>query len=58
MSFTSGDRIAVQWKAEAISKSGKLATFMGINVFTIDTDGLIVRQESYWDMSDLIAQIS
>lgn len=57
-SFTSGDRIAVQWKAEATSKSGKSATFKGINVFTINEDGLIDRQESYWDMSDMIAQIS
>ena len=58
ISFSSGDRVAIQWKAKAIAKSGKPATFEGINVFTINEDGLIVRQESYWDMSDMIAQIS
>jgi ketosteroid isomerase-like protein len=58
ISFTSGDRIAVQWNAEAASKSGKSAVFEGINVFTINEDGLIILQESYWDMSEMIAQIS
>jgi steroid delta-isomerase-like uncharacterized protein len=58
ISFNGGDRIAVQWQTKATSKSGKSATFEGINVFTINEDGLIARQESYWDMSDMIAQIS
>ncbi len=57
-SYESGDRVAAKWKATAIAKNGKTASFEGINVFTVDDDGLISRLEAYWDASSMMAQIS
>lgn len=56
--FPSGDRVAVPWVAEATAKSDKTAKFSGINVFTVDESGLIVRLEGYWDASAMMSQIS
>ncbi|UCG23737.1 MAG: nuclear transport factor 2 family protein [Chloroflexota bacterium] len=55
--FVSGDRIAVQWQAEGLARSGKRAEFAGVNVFTVDEDGLISRLEGYWDFAALLDQI-
>jgi steroid delta-isomerase-like uncharacterized protein len=55
--FVSGDRVAVQWQAEGRAKSGKRAEFGGINVFTVDSDGLISRLQGYWDFAAMVAQI-
>ena len=56
--FASGDRAATKWAALATAKSGKTAEFEGINVFTINEDGLISRLEAYWDFKAMVAQIS
>jgi steroid Delta-isomerase len=56
--FISGDRAAVKWQTEASAKSGKSASFAGINVFTINEEGLISRLEGYWDAAAMMAQIS
>lgn len=56
--YESGDRLAVKWTASATAKNAKTALFDGINVFTIDEDGLISRLEGYWDASGMMAQIS
>lgn len=53
-----GDRIAVNWDAAAVSKSGKTAHFSGINVFTLNEEGLIDQLEGYWDIKAMLAQIS
>jgi steroid delta-isomerase len=55
--YSAGDRLAVQWTAEATSKQGKTARFAGINVFTIGEDGLIRRLEGYWDAAAMMAQL-
>ena len=57
-SFESGDRVAVQWATTATSVTGKIAQFSGINVFTIDDAGRILRLEGYWDVSAMMAQIA
>lgn len=57
-SYASGDRVAVHWKATASSKSGKRASFSGINVFTMDESGLILRLEGYWDAASMMEQIT
>lgn len=57
-SFTAGDRIAVSWTAAATAKSGKTAEFRGINVFTLNEEGLIRQLDGYWDFKAMAAQIS
>lgn len=56
--FASGDRLAVRWRTSAFARNGKTASFEGINVFTVDEDGLISRLEGYWDAAQMMAQIS
>ena len=56
--YSSGDRVAVMWRAVGRAHSGREAAFSGINVFTIDADGLIARLEGYWDFQAMLAQIS
>lgn len=58
LQFKSGSRIAVQWEAQGRAKSGKNAQFYGINVFTLDDEGLISHLEGYWDFQLMVAQIS
>ncbi len=57
-SFAAGDRVAINWTVKAKAKNGKSAEFSGINVFTINDDGLISRLEAYWDFKAMLAQIS
>lgn len=54
----SGDRVAVSWTATATAKTGKTAEFKGINIFTINQDGLIKQLDGYWDFKAMIAQLS
>lgn len=54
----SGDRLAVQWEATGRARSGKKAQFSGINIFTVDHEGLISHLEGYWDFRSMLAQIS
>jgi ketosteroid isomerase-like protein len=56
--YVSGDRVAVPWSAEGVSHQGKTARFSGVNVFSLNEDGLISRIEGYWDFKAMVAQIS
>lgn len=56
--FAAGDRVAIAWRCTATAKSGKTANFAGIDVFTINADGLITQLEGYWDFKAMAAQIS
>lgn len=55
--YSSGDRTAVKWNARGDASSGKGAAFSGIDVFTINEDGLITRMDGYWDAPAMLAQI-
>jgi steroid delta-isomerase len=55
--FYSGDRAAVKWAARGATNSGKNANFSGIDIFTIDENGLITRMDGYWDAPSMLAQI-
>ncbi len=55
--FYSGDRAAVKWAARGVANSGKNANFSGIDIFTIDGNGLITRMDGYWDAPSMLAQI-
>jgi ketosteroid isomerase-like protein len=57
-SFASGARVAVNWTAVATAKTGRTAEFAGINVFTMDDNGLVSQLEGYWDFKAMLAQIS
>ncbi|MCB8965338.1 MAG: nuclear transport factor 2 family protein [Chloroflexota bacterium] len=56
--FVAADRVAVSWRCTATAKSGKVANFAGIDVFTLNENGLISQLEGYWDFQAMIAQIS
>jgi ketosteroid isomerase-like protein len=56
--YSGGDRIAIQWQADATAKSGKQVSFDGINVFTINEEELISKLEAYWDAASVMTQIS
>ncbi|MCL4869328.1 MAG: nuclear transport factor 2 family protein [Anaerolineae bacterium] len=56
--YQSGGRVATTWSAQGTSKNGKTATFAGINIFTVNDDGLITQLEAYWDFQAMVAQIS
>ena len=57
-SHVSGNRLATTWTAQGVSKNDKTAQFAGINVFTVNEDGLITQLEAYWDFKAMVAQIS
>ncbi len=56
--YAAGNRVAVPWRCVATAKSGKVADFAGVNVFTIDESGLIAQLDGYWDFKAMVAQIS
>lgn len=56
--FVAAERVAVSWQCTATAKSGKVAHFAGIDVFTLNEAGLISRLEGYWDFQAMVAQIS
>jgi steroid delta-isomerase len=45
----SGHSIAAHWAMTARGKAGREVTAEGIDVLQIDTEGLIIRAEGYWD---------
>ena len=57
-SYVSGNRLATTWTAQGVSKNDKTAQFAGINVFTVNEEGLITQLEAYWDFKAMVAQIS
>lgn len=56
--YAAGDRVAVPWRCTAVAKSGKTAHFAGVNIFTLNEDGLITQLDGYWDFKAMVAQIS
>jgi steroid Delta-isomerase len=56
--YTGGNRVAVSWQVTAVAHSGKQVTFSGINLFTINDDGLISQLDGYWDAAAMMAQLS
>jgi steroid Delta-isomerase len=56
--YLGGNRVAVSWSVTAVAKSGKTANFSGINLFTLNDDGLISQLDGYWDAAAMMAQLS
>jgi steroid delta-isomerase len=44
-----GDSIEARWRLGAVGTSGRRAEAEGIDVVTVDSDGLITRVAGYWD---------
>lgn len=44
-----GNEVAAKWTGQGISKSGKSATFEGIDVFEVNEDGKIQTMKAYWN---------
>jgi steroid delta-isomerase len=52
-----GNEVAVKWKGEGVSKNGKEVTFEGIDIFELNSDGLIQTLRAYWNPSEMMARL-
>jgi steroid delta-isomerase len=50
-----GDRSAVVFSARALAKTGRRAEARGVDVFSFDSQGRILRLDGFWDPSPLFA---
>ena len=55
--FIAGNGAAVKWTGTGISKQGNKVRFEGIDVFTVNENGLIERLEGYWNPAEMVAQL-
>lgn len=55
--FVAGNGAAVKWTGQGTSINGKDVRFEGIDIFEIDDDGKIQNLWSYWNPSEMIAQL-
>ena len=52
-----GNEVAVKWKGEGISKNGKAVIFEGIDIFELNSEGLIQTLKAYWDPAEMMAKL-
>ena len=52
-----GNEVAVKWKGEGISKNGKEVVFEGIDIFELNSDGLIQTLKAYWNPAEMMARL-
>lgn len=52
-----GNEVAVKWKGEGISKSGKAVVFEGIDIFELNSEGLIQTLKAYWNPSEMMTRL-
>ena len=55
--FAIGNEAGVKWSAHGLGKTGREATFEGIDVFTINDEGKIQTLKAYWDPAAMMAQL-
>jgi steroid Delta-isomerase len=53
-----GNEIAVKWRGEGVSQTGRKVTFEGIDLFEINTMGKIQTLRAYWNPAPLIAELT
>lgn len=53
-----GYEAAARWTGRGLTKEGKRVRFEGINVFTFDTGGYIVKLKGYWDPAKMIDELA
>lgn len=52
-----GNEVAVKWRGEGISKNGKDIVFEGIDIFELNSDGLIQTLKAYWNPAEMMARL-
>ncbi|NJM27510.1 MAG: SnoaL-like domain-containing protein [Pseudanabaena sp. RU_4_16] len=52
-----GNEVAVKWKGGGISKNGKAVIFEGIDIFELNSEGLIQTLKAYWDPAEMMAKL-
>lgn len=52
-----GNEVAVKWKGEGTSKNGKAVIFEGIDIFELNSDGLIQTLRAYWNPIEMMGQL-
>jgi steroid Delta-isomerase len=52
-----GNEVAVKWRGEGISRNGKVVIFEGIDIFELNSDGLIQTLKAYWNPSEMMARL-
>jgi steroid Delta-isomerase len=52
-----GNEVAVKWRGEGISKNGKAVIFEGIDIFELNSDGLIQTLKAYWNPAEMMARL-
>lgn len=55
--FAVGNEAAVKWSANGTGHNGKEARFAGIDIFTVNSDGLIQTLRAYWNPAAMMAQL-
>jgi steroid Delta-isomerase len=53
-----GNEVAVKWKGEGISKSGKAVVFEGIDIFELNAEGLVQTLKAYWNPSEMMTRLT
>ncbi|MFI6444177.1 nuclear transport factor 2 family protein [Kitasatospora sp. NPDC050543] len=54
---TVGDLVAVSWRAAAVTRSNRPVNWSGINIYQLDSHGLIREAKAYFNQSVLQAQL-
>ncbi len=52
-----GNEVAVKWKGEGISKNGNAVIFEGIDIFELNSDGLIQTLKAYWNPAEMMERL-
>jgi steroid Delta-isomerase len=55
--IVAGNEVAVKWRGEGISRNGKAVIFEGIDIFELNSDGLIQTLKAYWNPAEMMARL-
>ncbi len=55
--YVVGNEAGVKWAASGLGKTGRQASFEGIDIFTLNDDGKIQTLKAYWDPAAMMAQL-
>jgi ketosteroid isomerase-like protein len=55
---TSGDGVAVSWSASWKGRNGRSGNFAGIDVLTLNNDGLITQGMGFWDAPTVLGEMN
>ena len=55
--FAVGNEAGVKWSARGLGKTGREATFEGVDVFTVNEEGKIQTLKAYWDPAAMMSKL-